>query len=142
MLKIARGFLFPLFVLLVLAGCTTIAPFELKEYEQATSIKVDALALMDKSTETYSDHQSEIEQLKTNMEKAYEYAKGRQKNEDSTQQWALVKSPEKNSFGGFLARWKKDTTLKPEFVNESKGEIAKHFDQIIELISGKKKPAN
>jgi hypothetical protein len=142
MLKVARYYLFTLLVLLMLAGCSTISPFELKAYEQATAIKVDALALMDKSIESYANHASAIEKLRIDVEKAYEYAKGRQKNEESTQQWIFIKSPEKKSLGGFLVKWQKDNTQSANFVNEAKGEIAKHFDQVIELESGKRKPTN
>jgi len=126
----------------LLAGCSTIDPFSSKAYEQATSLKVEALATMDKATEPYSDKKQGADALKLNIEKAYEYAKGRQKNDESTKQWALIKDPSRNSLGGFLKRWEDNQTLKSEFIQETKGIVSDGFDSVIELESGKRKPSD
>ena len=46
--------------LLSLAACSLIAQYDQVAYEHATNAKVDTLALMDKATGSYSDHQKEI----------------------------------------------------------------------------------
>jgi hypothetical protein len=74
-----------------------------------------------------------------NVDKAYEYAKGRPRNEISTEQWAKMKDPNSNLLGGFLKRWEERGQLNPVFVKEAEAQIAKAFDQIIELESGKNK---
>ena len=79
---------YPFLVLLflTLAGCNNlIAPYNQTAYANATSIKAEALLLMAKAAEPYSDHQSEVDGLMLRVEQAYEYAKGIPKNEDSTQ---------------------------------------------------------
>jgi hypothetical protein len=129
-----------LLAVVALTACTTIGPFNQSAYEQATTIKVDALALMEKATETYASHEADVTQLQTRVDKAYEYAKGRPKNEDSTNQWAIIRDPKRHSLGGFLARWRDKTKLDSDFINESKGLVSDDFDQVIALESGKDKP--
>lgn len=130
------------FILVVstLAACSSlIAAFSQTAYEQATSIKAESLVLMNKATQPYSQHAQEVEALMLNVDKAYEYAKGRPKNEISTEQWAKMKDPHSNLLGGFVKRWKEQGQLSPVFVKEAEAQIAKAFDQIIELESGKNK---
>lgn len=125
---------------ILLAGCSTIAPFSQRAYEQATSLKVDALATMDKAAGPYASQKQSVDALKLNIEKAYEYAKGRPQNEETTGQWAIIKDPSRNSLGGFLKRWEDKSTLGEAFIQEAKGVVSDGFDSVIELESGKRKP--
>jgi len=75
------------------------------------------------------------------VEKAYEYAKGRPKNEISAQQWEKLKDPDKNLLGGFIKRWMEKETLKKTFIQGAKGIVSDAFDTIIGLESGKIKPS-
>ena len=127
---------------LVVGACATIAPFSQTAYEQATTLKAEALILMEKASEQYSLHKNEAEKVRLDMDTAYEFAKGRPKNELSTQQWAIVRDPERNSLGGFLKRWEKEGVLNQTFVSEAKKLIADQLDQISGLESGKAKPQN
>jgi hypothetical protein len=127
-------------VVLFLCGCNTAAMFSVRGYEQATSLKVDAVTLMGKATDPYENHTAEIERLKLDVEKAYEYAKGREKNEETTKQWAIIKDPQRNSLFGFLKRWQEKSTLSPKFIEEAQGIVADGFDAVIVLESGKRKP--
>jgi hypothetical protein len=126
----------------LLIGCSTIAPFSQKAYEQATSLKVEALATMDKAIEPFSGQKQGVEALKLNVEKAYEYAKGRPQNEETTKQWSIIKDPSRNSLGGFLKRWEDRQTLDKEFIQEAKCLVSDGFDTVIELESGKRKPTD
>jgi len=122
-------------------GCASLIDrYDKIAYQNATSIKVDTLVVMDKATEPYSQNESCVEALKIQVEKAYEYAKGRPKNEIVTKQWAIMKDPNRNLLGGFLARWKDKKTLSKIFITEAKNNISLGFDQIIGLESGKIKP--
>ena len=125
----------------VVASCgPTISTFSPIAYEQATSLKVDALALMGRATEPYADHRAETESLTVRLAKAYEFAKGRPSNDISAQQWHILIDAERNLLGGFLARWKKESKLSATFVTEAKGLVSDAFDTIIGLESGKIKP--
>ncbi|MPT26450.1 MAG: hypothetical protein E2602_05910 [Achromobacter sp.] len=123
----------------ITVGCSTTSPFSEKAYEQATSLKVEALATMDRATEPFPTQKQAIEALSSNIEKAYEYAKGRPHNEETTGQWEIIKDPKRNSLGGFLAFWKKNTVLGTHFIGEAKIIVSDGFDTIIELESGKRK---
>jgi len=123
------------------ASCgPTISTFSPIAYEQATSLKVDALGLMDRATEPYADHRADTESLTVRLAKAYEFAKGRPDNDISTEQWRILIDPGRNLLGGFLARWKKESRLSTSFVGEAKGLVSDAFDTIIGLEGGKLKP--
>ncbi len=128
-----------LVALAFLANCTTISPFNQKAYEQATSLKVEALALMDKAITPYATQKQSVDALKLNMEKAYEYVKGLPQNEETANQWAIIKDPSRHSLGGFLKRWEEKSTLGYTYIQEAKGEVSEAFDSVIGLESGKKK---
>ena len=129
-----------LFYLPIFTGCATISAFDQYAYAQTTSLKVEAMSLMDQATEEYATHEKEIKDLELKMEKAYEYELHREKNAVTVSMWKLVKDPEKNLLGGFLTRWKNMSKLSPVFINEAKPQIQKAFDQIAELESGKIRP--
>jgi hypothetical protein len=123
----------------LLQACSTIAPFNETAYKMSTSLKVDSLTLIDKATETYTLHEKEVSELNAELSKAYEYAKSRPQNNESTCQWSSMIDPNKHLMGGFLKKWENDQTLKPNFIKEAKQEISQNFDRISELESGKNK---
>jgi hypothetical protein len=122
----------------VSTGCApTIAPYSATAYEQATSLKVESLALMDRATDPFARHAEEVNALRLALQKAHEYALGRPRNEISARQWAILLDPERNLLGGFLARWREQSTLSRVFVTEARGLVSEAFDLIIGLESGK-----
>jgi hypothetical protein len=131
-----------LFYILFVFGCASlISQFNQTAYENAVNLKVEALRLMDKAVEPYSEHKEKIDELVLKVEKAYEYAKGLPKNEISTRQWQVLKDPERNLLGGFIKRWKGDCTLGEDYIREKKMQVSEAFDYIIGLESGKIKPS-
>lgn len=128
------------FLLIFSLSCSTISKFSPKAYENAVSLKVEASKVMDFATEPFADHQEKVDALVMLIDKAYEYAKGLPKNEISTKQWKILKDPARNLLGGFLERWEEESTLSPAFVKNAKDQVAKAFDTIIGLESGKIKP--
>jgi len=123
--------------LITLTACATISPFSEQAYQQATSLKVDALALIDKASDPYPSHKSDVDTLILNIDKAYEYAKGRPKNEESTKQWAIIENPNGHSLGGFLKRWQDKNTIDAEEIEDAKNLVSDGFDTVIGLESGK-----
>lgn len=126
-----------LLVLILLSSCSIISPYNARAYELGTTIKAEALTLMDKATETYLSHKSEAESLKLELRKAYEYARGRSKNEESTTQWEIIQDPNRNLLGGFLKRWEQTSKLTKPFIEEAKKLVSDALDYVIELESGK-----
>ena len=139
-LALQRWFLAGL-CLMALASCRTISLFDQAAYEHAVSAKVDTLALMDKATESYSAHQKEIDSVKRELAKAYEYDLGRPLNKITATQWKILLDPNRDLVGGFLKMWKSSGSLGATFIAEKKPQIAEAFDQIIGLESGKIKPS-
>ena len=135
-----RALLTLVFVPLLASCAPLISQFSPTAYEQATSLKVDALSVMSKATEPYANHNEEVVALTLRLAKAYEFARGRPNNEISARQWAILTDSSRNLLGGFLARWKRDSSLSATFVTEARGQVADAFATIIGLESGKLKP--
>jgi len=120
-------------------ACTTIATFDQVAYDKATGAKAEALALMDKATNSYGAHLKEIDAVSLTIDKAYEYDRGRALNSITVQQWQILRDPNRNLFGGFLRRWREKGSLRPDYIAEKKPDIAEAFDQITGLEIGKRK---
>jgi hypothetical protein len=73
---------------IIINGCIpAVSLYSGKAYEQTVSLKVASLATMDLAIDDYSSHVAEVKALDLRLREAYEYAKGRPKNEISTKQW-------------------------------------------------------
>lgn len=133
---------FWLYILLAagLYGCALTAPYDQFVYKESTSLKVDALKLMDKAAKPFESQQEAVEKLNDQLDKLYEYELHRRKNGIRISMWNLLRDPEKNLLGGFLKRWKEKNTLGEPFIDEAKIQIGKAFDQLAELESGKITP--
>jgi hypothetical protein len=131
-------------VTLIAAILQTCAPaislFSESAYRQAVELKVVSLEMLDRASQPYAEHKAEAVQLRLELLKAYEYAKGRPDNEISTRQWEIMIDPEGNLMGGFFTRWENRGTLPPAFIREFRDVISDAFDTIIGLESGKIKP--
>ena len=124
-------------VAVLITGCVSSAIFNQKAYEQATSLKVDALTLMDQATEPFADHRKAVDELTIKIEKAYQYCLGLPNNEETIGQWEIIKDPDRNSLMGFLKRWETEKQLSQTFINNVKDLVSKGFDEVIELESKK-----
>ncbi|MCU0733149.1 MAG: hypothetical protein MUE84_16400, partial [Hyphomonas sp.] len=139
-MRFTRTTLLGLLALLVLTACAPrIGLFNQKAYELSTATKAEALALMDKATEPAEKHTPTIQALQLNLDKGYEYARGRPQNEESTKQWEILRDPQRNSIGGFLAKWQEEKQLTTTFIEQARPQISDGFDLVIELESGKRK---
>jgi len=124
-------------LLLFVGGCATISRYDQYSYMQAVNLKVDSLKLIDSSGEAYSNHKPEVQDIKVRAEKAYEYEKGRPKNQVTTDMWKLMIDPKGGLLGGFFVLWEESGTVSPAFVPEKKKQITRGFDEIIGLESEK-----
>ena len=126
-----------LFAGLLLAGCTTTAPFDQRAYETAIDLKVDSLVLIEQSVGHYTNHVADAETLLIRIRKAHEYAKGKPNNDETGAQWALMADPDRKLMGGFIKRWESKGQMKPIMVKNIKPSIAEAYDAIIELEAAK-----
>lgn len=132
-------FLFTFFISVF--GCASISQFDQYAYVQTTSLKVDALQVMDLAVDDYSVHKDEITELKANLQKIYEYEKNRPKNEITVKMWEKLLNEDGHLIGGFLAKWENQGKQSPVFIAEAKKIIGPAFDQIAQLESKKIKPS-
>ena len=139
--NVGSGNLIVVSACMFLSGCSLIAHYDQVAYQHATNAKVDTLALMGKATGSYDEYQKEVEALVTELDKAYEYDRGRQRNKITVAQWDILRDPHRDVVGGFLKMWKAKGSLSATFIAEKKKQIGDAFDQIIQLESGKLKPA-
>ena len=122
--------------LALITACNTISRYDQAAYEHATNAKVDVLALMDKATTPYDEHIKDIEAVRLEVAKAAEYDIGRPLNHVTIELWKTLRS-DNGILNRFLVSWKKAGTLGPDFINDKKEHMAREFDDIIQLESGK-----
>lgn len=126
-------------IFFLLAGCASlIGPYSPTAYQNATSLKAETMALMDKATQPYSNHEKSAESLMVEIDKAYEFVNGIPSNSISAKQWQILKKADGDLMGKFFLRWKEKGVLSQVFVNEFKGLVADAFDEIICLEANKK----
>ena len=128
--------LLALALLIFVSSCLS-SRYDSFSYQQSTSLKVDALSLIDKATTPYASHKDEVDALLLKANKAYEYEKHRPKNAETTGQWKILLDPKENLLTGFLKKWKTDGTESATFSGEQKKQLEEAFDKIIKLESHK-----
>ena len=129
-----------LVLLSVASACTpAVAPYSERAYSQAVDLKVESLRLMSLAEQPFANQEKRVQRLQLDMERAFEFARGRPRNEHSTRQWELMMDAESNLMGGFLALWERDDSLQWPFIEQAKQIVSQAFDEIIGLESGKLK---
>jgi hypothetical protein len=126
-------------LILFMAACVPlIGPYSPTAYKNATGLKAETLALMDKATTPYPDNEKKVEDLMVEIDKAYEYVHGIPSNGISARQWEILRKPDGDLLGRFFSRWQSEGTLKRVYVDEFKGIVSDAFDEIICLEANKK----
>lgn len=115
-----------------LAACTPFAgAYSEQAYLNATSLKARSLALVAVSDQPYSAHGDDVAEVLTDIDAAYEYARGLPRNEIVTEQWRLIRDPGAGLVGAFAADWRRRGQFNPAVRDEYAGEIAIAFDTLI-----------
>ncbi len=127
-----------LFLIFCSSCAPLIGPYSPTAYQNATSLKAETLALMDRATQPYSENEQRVQDLKVKIDAAYEYVNGIPSNSISAEQWKLLKKPDGKLLGKFLLRWKEEGVLSQAYINEFKGLISDAYDEIICLEANKK----
>jgi outer membrane cobalamin receptor len=144
--KKAVNFLGALVVMVTMFGCNIFSPtmssYDSYAYSQTTSLKVDALNLMDSATSNYQSQVKSILTVNTSLQKLYSYVKNLPKNDITAKQWQILLDTNATAttghlFGGFIVRWRNEKKLSRAFINGEKVLVGEAFDQIAELESKK-----
>ncbi len=130
-----------LFLLILLISCKpTIALYDQYAFTQATSLKVDLQNLaLESDSVSYDIAKPDIDRVNTELQKAYEYNKGRDLNSLSTKQYEILVS-DKDFYKQFLNNWKSSGKENETFAQNVSEKIGQLLDQIIKLENGKNKP--
>jgi len=126
---------------IVLSACrtaATISDYSPEAHQKAAELKAETLALMTKSDEPYARHRAEAEALTTKISAAYEVAASTPRNELVTQQWAVMKDPERDLYGGYVKRWQASGRISAAFRDEMLPQVSQAFDYILCLEVAKK----
>ncbi|GAA0653092.1 hypothetical protein [Brevundimonas lenta] len=128
--------------LLSLAGCTPLmAGYSLDAYRNATSLKPEVMAMVDRSAGPWAANADAVAALTIKLEAAYEFSAGMAQNEISTAQWRVLKDPNGGLYGGFVRTWREQGTTGEFYRTEKKAQLGEAFDYIICLEVNKKEPA-
>lgn len=127
-------------VIFVFAGCATISTFDQQAYTQTTSLKVDAMNIMELAKLDYPTQEKLVTDFQTKQQKVYEYEKNRPKNEFTLALWDKLLDKNGHLLGGFLYRWQTENTLNETYIVEAKKLVGVAFDQISGLESKKISP--
>lgn len=129
-----------LFLLAFLFGCKPlIALYDQYAYTQATSLKVDMQNLaLESDSVSYDVAKPDIDKVNVELQKAYEYNKGRDNNSLSTKQYEILLS-DGHFYKSFLANWKTKGKESEALATDASNKIAELMDQIIKLENGKNK---
>lgn len=129
-------------IFFLLSACTPlIGPYSQKAYENATSLKVETLTLMDRALTPYANNTERVENLEMELKKAYEYVKGVPNNNLSASQWKILIDKDGRLVGKFFKRWEEREVLKRIMIDEYKKIVSDSFDEIICLEANKKEPS-
>lgn len=137
-----RIYIVMMVIILSLTGCVSISSFDQYAYAQTTSVKVDALEIMDLATDDFATHQVSVKEFQTKLKKVYEYEKNRPKNDITVKLWDKLLDANGHLLGGFLIRWEKEKKLNETFIIEEKKLVDRAFDQIAGLESKKLKSSD
>jgi hypothetical protein len=134
MLVRLKRFAAAILVTAFLGACAPlIAGYSLEAYKNATSLKAEVLALMDKGTEKYASHAKDIEKTTVKIDAAYEFAAGQAYNTIVATQWDILRDPNGGLYGGFVKTWSglPTKTVSKAYISEKKKQISDAFDYII-----------
>lgn len=123
-----------------LLGCPPlIGPYSPTAYENATSLKAEVVAILDRADTPFAENEASIDAVRLKIEQAYEYVRGVPNNQLSAKQWAILKDPDGDLLGKFFKRWEERGSLSAVLKEEYKKLAAEAFDEIICLEANKKK---
>ena len=131
-----------LFVIFSFVTCASISSFDQQAYTQTTSLKVDALNIMDLAKYDFATQEKAVTEYQTKQQKVYEYEKNRPKNEITIRMWDKLLDKNGHLLGGFINRWQTENKLNETYIMEAKKLVDQAFDQISGLESKKIKPSD
>jgi hypothetical protein len=118
-----------------LSGCVSTPAYDQTEYNRVITLKVDAMNLLQKSSDNFQTHKTEVDNIKHEMSILYEYAKNLPNNEEEIEMIKIMNNSDGTLLAKALADWEKKGTLSQSYSEGLISNISDGFDQISGLIS-------
>ena len=128
---LAAGFL--------LANCAILAPFNQYSANETARLKVEAKALIGKAGQPYSVRKRQADSVMAGLNRAYQDASLRTKNQESMRRWEILLDTNQASLAGTVARWRREVTLSEATIEAAQRDIAADFDVISKFEDNKGK---
>jgi hypothetical protein len=122
------------------AGCVPLAGYDQQAYENATTLKAETLALMDKSREknSFSANEAKVDNLVVSLNAAYEYANGVEHNNEAAKNWSDLIGDEEQMILAWVGVWRDCGNVSDDFWESTREQVAEGFDTIICLEANKR----
>lgn len=126
---------------LVMTACVQLAGYDQQAYQNATSLKAETLAMVEKSAEddSFSTNEAAIEGLLVRLSAAYEYANGIEHNNEAAKNWRDLIGDDRLMIKRWVADWRSAGRISKGLVPELREQFAEGFDTIICLEANKRK---
>jgi hypothetical protein len=135
----------PLGLVLVLAvalvGCRTGAErsnYDAAAHERAVAAKSQALSLMASSAEAFSRHSANVDAVNAELEEGYRLAAAAPDNAAVTAEWAAMKDPGRDLYGGFVRLWQSGGTVDQATRDAAMNRVTAGFNYVLCLEAAKK----
>lgn len=125
-------------VVFLWVGCVhLIAGYDPVTYKSLTDLKAEMMVCLEKAdpAQPYSEHSQKFEELQLDIEKVYEYEKGKKLNTDTIAQISEIRT----MFQDLTARYKEQNQLSTFYLQEKKGQLETAFDLAIATENSKLK---
>ena len=115
------------------------APFNAYSYQKSIEIKVQTEQLVTQASQSFGNHQLQIDQLQEQLKLILAYEKYRPNNEITYAMWQKLADPNTNLIGGFINLWQEKDKLSPAFLQEVKAQINQALELLIKYEVNKNK---
>lgn len=125
-------------VLFLWVGCVhLIAGYDSVTYKSLTDLKAEMMVCLEKAdpAQPFSEHAQKFEELQLDIEKVYEYEKGKKLNTDTIAQISEIRT----MFQDLTARYKEQNQLSAFYLQEKKDQLETAFDLAIATENSKLK---
>jgi len=102
-------------------------------YQDAKALKKESTLIMQKASDAFTRHQSEVNALKSKLERIYRFQEARQDVNPNVLKLYSDLINDQNSLHGFFEKWQEETVLDSDYIAKSVILVENTYDKIIVL---------
>ncbi len=131
---------------LALSACRTTKDDKTYNYDpaahqRAVELKSKVQTVMANSTEAYSAHRAAVDAVNADLEKAYELSAAAPDNQTIADEWAAIKNPGGDLYGGYVRLWQARGRVDEATRDAAMTKVTAHLDYILCLEAAKRTKA-